>query len=399
MATSTDERPSGELRTPRRILLGPGPSEINPRVLRAMMSPMLGYFDPAFLAIADETVTLLREVFGTGNRLTLPVSGTGTAGMEAALANIVEPGDRVLVGTNGYFGLRIAEIVARCGGTVVPLAAPWGRAIAPEQVEAELARARTELVAVVHAETSTGVLQPLGDIARLAHEHEALLLADCVTSLGGQPVDMDEHGVDIAYSGTQKCLGGPPGLAPLSVSARAEQALRRRRTGVRSFYLDLDLLGRYWLDEPREYHHTVSMTLVYALREALRVVLEEGLPARYARHERNAHALAAGLQALGLELAAEEGRRAPMLTTVRIPNGVDDAGIRTRLLHEYAIEIGGGLGELTGQVWRIGLMGESSTQQNVLLVLSALERLLRAAGCRFEPGAGVAAASAVYAER
>jgi alanine-glyoxylate transaminase / serine-glyoxylate transaminase / serine-pyruvate transaminase len=387
--------PRTESRT--RVLLGPGPSEINPRVLRAMMSPMLGYLDPEFIEILDDTVGLLRRVYETENQLTLPISGTGTAGMEAALCNLLEPGDTAVVGLNGYFGQRIADIVERCGARVVPVAAPWGHIIEPDQVADALKGTSARLVAVVHAETSTGVLQPLEAIARLAREHEALMLADCVTSLGGQPVAMDRCGIDVAYSGTQKCLGGPPGLAPLSLSPRAVQVLRARKRRVQSFYLDLELLGAYWLGETRSYHHTVSMTLVFALREALEAVLEEGLEARWHRHAHNAQALLQGLRALGLEPAAQEGHRAPMLTTVYIPEGVDDVRLRAELIRDYGIEIGGGLGELKGKVWRIGLMGESSTQKNVLLVLSALERLLTRSGCRIEAGAGVAAASAYYA--
>lgn len=386
-----------EIKAPPRILLGPGPSGVHPRVLTVMTTPMLGYLDDAFLRIMDDTVELLRRLFQTQNRLTLAVSGTGTAGMEAALCNVLEPGDHVIVGINGYFGHRLADIAERRGARVTRVEAPWGEIVPPERIGAALKKDRAKLVAVVHAETSTGVLQPLEDIAAVAHEHDALLLADCVTSLGGVAVDLDARGVDIAYSATQKCLGGPPGLAPVSFSARAVDAMRARRQKVQSFYLDMALLERYWFGATREYHHTISMTMVYALHEALRVILEEGLSARWQRHALHAQALAAGLTALGLELGAQADYRAPMLTTVLIPEGVVDAPVRAALLEQYGIEIGGGLGALKGKAWRIGLMGEAATQQNVLLLLSALESLLASTHLA-KPGAAVAAASRHYAD-
>jgi alanine-glyoxylate transaminase/serine-glyoxylate transaminase/serine-pyruvate transaminase len=390
------ERLHNELKPSARILLGPGPSGVHPRVFKAMMTPMLGYLDPEFLTIMTETVDLLRRVFGTEHALTLPVSGTGTAGMEAALCNSIEPGDHVVVGVNGYFGGRLVDIARRCGADVTVVEAPWGEILPAEKFAPALKR-KTKLVAVVHAETSTGILQPLDDIVRLAHDHGALALADCVTSLGGQPVDLDARHIDIAYSATQKCLGGPPGLAPVSFSERAHAVIRARKTPVQSFYLDMNLLERYWFGQAREYHHTVSMTMIYGLHEALRVVLDEGLRARFARHERNARALAAGLTAMGLRLAAQDGYRAPMLTTVIIPEGVDDLAARARLLKEYGIEIGGGLGIFKGKAWRIGLMGEAARQENVLLFLNALETLLTQSRYRTEPGIGVAAAARVYA--
>ncbi len=386
-----------ELKASPRVLLGPGPSAVSPRVLKAMTTPMLGYLDKEFIRIMDETVSLLRRVFGTENRLTLPVSGTGTAGMEAALCNIVEPGDSVVVGINGYFGGRIADIVQRCGGVVTAVEAPWGSAIRVEDAADAIKRSNPKLVAIIHAETSTGVLQPLDEISQVVNESGALFLTDCVTSLGGQPVDLDRRGIDIAYSGTQKCLGGPPGLAPISFSDRAAEAIRDRTDKVQSFYLDMTLLEAYWSGEVRSYHHTVSMSMVYALHESLRVALEEGLKARYGRHELNARALVAGGIAIGLNPIVQEGLRAPMLTTIGIPDGIDDLEIRSRLIDDYGIEIGGGLGTFAGKAWRIGLMGESSTQQNVLLVLSALEKLLAQAGYSVEIGAGVQAASEVYA--
>ena len=379
------------------MLLGPGPSEANARVLKAMTTPMLGYLDTEFVQIMDDTVALLRRIFGTENSLTLPVSGTGTAGMEAALANLIEPGDPVVVGVCGYFGARIVDIAARCGGVVTTVAAEWGTHISTEKIAEAVAKTSApKLVALVHGETSTGILQPLADAIEIAHSSGALFLADCVTSLGGQPVDMDARGIDIAYSCTQKCLAGPPGLSPISFSERAVDVIRNRKTGIQSFYLDMTLLENYWHGEKRSYHHTVSMSMIYALREALRVVLEEGLAARYERHELNARALLAGAKTIGLQPAAEEGYRAPMLTTLRIPDGIDDATIRTRLITDYGIEIGAGLGIFAGKAWRIGLMGESANERNVMLVLNALEKLLIEFGHNVAPGTAVHAASQVY---
>ena len=386
-----------ELIASPRVLLGPGPSEANARVLKAMTTPMLGYLDAEFVQIMDDTVGLLRRVFGTENRLTLPVSGTGTAGMEAALTNVIEPGDSVVVGIKGYFGERIADIAARCGGVVTRVEAEWGTHIPAEKIAAAVAEVSTpKLVALVHGETSTGILQPLRDAVEIAHQSGALFLADCVTSLGGQPVEMDALGIDLAYSCTQKCLAGPPGLSPISFSERAVEVIRNRKTPIQSFYLDMTLLENYWQGEKRSYHHTVSMSLIYALREALRVVLEEGVDARYERHEHNARALLAGAKAIGLQPAAEEGYRAPMLTTLRIPDGIDDTIIRKGLIADYGIEIGAGLGIFAGKAWRIGLMGESSNQRNVMLVLNALEKLLIESGYNVEHGTAVHAASKVY---
>jgi len=386
----------GELKPSRRILLGPGPSNVNPRVYKAMTTPMLGYLDAEFVSIMDETVEMLREVFATKNTLTIPVSGTGTAGMEAALCNIIEPGDEVIVCIKGYFGGRIKDIAERYGGKVTVVESDWAAIVPPEKVEQALKSVDAKLVAIVHAETSTGILQPLDEIGKIVKHHGALFLVDSVTSLGGQPVNLDERNIDIAYSGTQKCLGAPPGFAPISFSEAAVEKIKNRKTKVQSFYFDMTLLEKYWTGEGRAYHHTVSMTMVYALREALRVVLEEGLDARYERHQRNADALGAGLTAMGLELIAQEGYRAPMLTTVAIPTGISDADTRKRLIASYGIEIGGGLGDFKGKAWRIGLMGESSTQSNVLLLLSALEKLLSDGGYEVKPGAGVSAATEVF---
>jgi alanine-glyoxylate transaminase/serine-glyoxylate transaminase/serine-pyruvate transaminase len=382
----------GEFVPPHRLLLGPGPSDVHPRVLRAMSAPLLGHLDPAFVAMMEDVKTLLRMVYATGNALTLPISGTGSAGMETCLVNLLEPGDEIVIGVNGVFGTRMAEVATRAGATVVRVEAPWGRVVRAEQIEAALRTTKQpKVVALVHAETSTGAWQPLEDAIALAHAHGALFVADCVTSLGGVPVEIDGWGVDAAYSGTQKCLSCPPGLSPVTFGAAALAVLGKRRTPVQSWYLDLSLLAQYWGEE-RVYHHTAPISMNYALREALRLVDEEGLPARFARHRLHHEALAAGLAALGLELAAEEGHRLPMLNAVTVPDGVDEAAVRSYLLREHGIEIGGGLGPMKGKVWRIGLMGESSRRASVLAVLSALEQALRA-----EAGTALAAAQSSYA--
>ncbi|MGH7895615.1 MAG: pyridoxal-phosphate-dependent aminotransferase family protein [Candidatus Binatia bacterium] len=385
-----------EFNPPDRLLLGPGPSQVHPRVLRAMSAPLLGHLDPAFVQMMEEVKELLRVVFATKNPLTIPISGTGSAGMEACLVNLLEPGDEFVVGVNGVFGTRMAEVAERAGAVVRRVEAPWGKIVRTEQIEAALKNTtRPKLVAVVHAETSTGAWQPLPAIAKLAHEHGALMLADCVTSLGGAPVEIDGWGIDAAYSGTQKCLSCPPGLAPITFGPRAVETLKGRKTKVQSWYLDLSLLAQYWGDE-RVYHHTAPISMNYALREALRIVVDEGLPARFARHVKNHEALAAGLAPLGLALASEKGHRLPMLNAVTVPDGVDEGRVRVRLLKEQGIEIGGGLGPMKGKVWRIGLMGESSRRSSVLAVLAALEDALRAEGRAVTPGAAVGAAQAAY---
>jgi len=385
------------LQPPARVLLGPGPSNVHPRVLRAMSIPLVGHLDPEYLRIMDETRRLLQFVFQTRNDLTIPVSGTGSAGMEACLVNLLEPGDEAVVCVNGVFGTRMADIVERCGATLVRVEAPWGRVIDPTDVAAALGRCRKpKLLGIVHAETSTGAWQPLEEIGRLTHEAGALFVVDTVTSLGGCPVRVDDWGIDACYSGTQKCLSCPPGLSPVTFGPRAMDVLRTRKTKVQSWYLDLTMIEKYWGAE-RVYHHTAPISMNYALYEALRLIEEEGLQARWARHESNHHALKAGLAAIGLGLAAQENHQLWTLNSVRIPDGVDDAGVRSALLSAFNIEIGGGLGPLKGQVWRIGLMGESSTPANVLLVLSALERVLPPCGHPIEPGAAVAAAQRVYA--
>lgn len=389
----------GELSPPPRTLLGPGPSNVHPRVLRALSTPLVGHLDPEFIRLMEETKALLRFVFQTSNSLTLPISGTGSAGMETCFVNMVEPGDEVVIGVNGVFGTRMVDVVKRCGGTPVIMEAPWGSVFNPDDVRAVLKRCtRPKLVALVNAETSTGAWQPLADIAPLVHEAGALFLVDAVTSLGGCPLKIDEWQIDVCYSGTQKCLSCPPGLSPVTFSPAAQEVIRNRRHKVQSWYLDLSLLEQYWGEE-RVYHHTAPISMNYALREALRLISEEGLAARFRRHEDNHLALAAGLNALGMRLVAQEGARLWMLNSVAIPDGIDDATVRQYLLAEYNIEIGAGLGVFAGKVWRIGLMGESSTRSNVLLVLSALEAVLQQNGHACAAGAGVSAAQEAYATR
>jgi alanine-glyoxylate transaminase/serine-glyoxylate transaminase/serine-pyruvate transaminase len=382
---------------PLRILLGPGPSAVHPRVLRALSMPLIGHLDPAFIELMEETKQLLRATFLTENALTFPISATGSAGMEACLINLLEPGDTALIGVNGVFGTRMVDIVERCGATAVKLEAPWGNIIDPEDIRrALLEHAPVKLLALVHAETSTGAWQPLDDVGRLTRDADCLLVVDTVTSLGGCPVRIDDWLIDACYSGTQKCLSCPPGLSPITFGPRAIEVLHQRKTKVQSWYLDLTMIERYWGDE-RVYHHTAPISMNYALVEALRLVQEEGLKARWRRHERNHNALRAGLNALGLRLAAQEGHQLWTLNSVAIPEGVDDTAVRKALLTELGIEIGAGLGPLRGKTWRIGLMGESSTEANVLLILSALERLLPRFGHGVPAGAGVAAAASAFA--
>ena len=375
MNTTHASNPFPELDIPARILLGPGPSTVDPRVLRVMAAPLLGHLDPFFLELMDRTQLMLRQVFETQNPLTLAVPGTGSAGMEAALANMIEPGDSVLVCSNGFFSLRMVEIARRYGAQVQVITRPWGEIFTPTEIKHALEAQPAKIVALVHAETSTGALQPLDEIAPVVHAHGALLLVDAVTSLGGLPVRVDETGIDICYSGSQKCLSCPPGLAPITLSQRAEQVLSTRKTPVASWYLDLNLLRKYWGAECA-YHHTAPISTFYAFYEGLRLAVAEGLEARWERHARNARLLWDGLEALGLTLHVPLEHRLPSLTTVHTPDGVDDLQIRGRLLNEYNLEIGGGLGELKGKVWRIGLMGYSSRPENVLLLLAALGKLL-----------------------
>ena len=360
----------------RRILLGPGPSLVHPRVLRAMSTPLIGHLDPEFLTIMNETQELLRWLFQTNNQFTIAVSGTGSAAMETAIANLIESGDRVIVGINGVFGNRIAQMVTRCGGTVIEITAPWGEPIPFDQIAHLLQTAGAiKAVALVHAETSTGVWQPLGGIGALCHQHDALLIVDAVTSLGGIPVEVDDWQIDACYSATQKCLSCPPGLAPLTLSNRALEVIRQRKTPCQSWYLDCTLIADYWTEGKRTYHHTAPISMAYALREALRQIHEEGLPVRFTRHQQNGQALRAGLEALGFSLLPDSKHSLPTLTCVSIPEWVDDKATRSTLLQDYHIEVGGGLGPLAGKVWRIGLMGESSNFDSVMTLLGSIERI------------------------
>lgn len=389
----------GELNVPYRLLLGPGPSQVHPRVYRAMAQPVIGYLDPVFIQLLDDTQRPLRTVFRTENDMTMAISGTGTAGMEAAIYNVVEPGDTVVVCQNGYFAVRMADMVRRCGGEVVLVEAEWGKLIEPEQVEAALKTAgRVKVVAIVQGETSTGVLQPLEEISRIAHRYGALLLVDAVTSLAGCELRIDDWGIDICYSGTQKCLSAPPGMAPLTMSEQAMEVVTKRSEPVRSWYVDVSMLQNYWGGgSARAYHHTPPMTMLYALREGLRIVLEEGLEVRIVRHKRNSKAFWAGVEAMGLTLHVAEEHRLPPLTTVRVPEGIDEMAVRQGLLHEHNIEIGRGFGNLEGQVWRIGLMGYGSSAENVLALLYALETQLLKQKSSLEAGAGLAAAARALA--
>ncbi|HUV27082.1 MAG TPA: alanine--glyoxylate aminotransferase family protein [Anaerolineales bacterium] len=360
-----------------RILLGPGPSMVAPRVLHALSYPVIGHLDPEFLNLMKEVQELLRFAFQTENELTVPVSGTGSAGMEAALCNFIEPGDNVLIAVMGYFGERMVEMAGRYGAQVDRIDRPWGEAFDPDEIKTALSQKKYKLLALVHAETSTGVLQSgIAEIAAAAHANGALLVLDTVTSLGGLPVEIDAWEVDVAFSGTQKSMSAPPGLAPLTVSPRARQVLRNRSTPVRNWYLDLSLLENYWGSE-RTYHHTAPINANYALREALRMVAEEGLEERFARHRANAEVLWAGLEDLDISLFVPEEYRLTTLTTAVIPPGVDGLAVRKQLLNDYNLEIAGGFGPLAGQIWRIGLMGYSSRLENVMLLLAVFREILK----------------------
>jgi alanine-glyoxylate transaminase / serine-glyoxylate transaminase / serine-pyruvate transaminase len=382
---------------PERVLMGPGPSHVPARVLAALAAPTLGHLDPAYLRIMDETRALLQQVMQTRNHLTLAVPGTGSAGMEACIANLVEPGDDVIICVAGVFGARMADMAERHGATVTVIEVPWGKTVDADAVRVALAaHPRAKLVGIVHAETSTGAHQPLEEISAVVHAAGALLVVDAVTSLGGHELRIDDWRIDACYSGTQKCLSCPPGLAPVTFSQAALDAMDRRKTKVRSWYLDMSLIRNYWSAD-RVYHHTAPVNMTYALREALACVLEEGLSARIARHRANHLALRAGLEAMGLAYIPEPGRSLASLNAIHVPDGVDDAKVRARLLADFGIEIGGGIGPFKGKAWRIGLMGAGSTRRNVTLVLSALETILADAGFALERGAALAATANAYA--
>lgn len=364
-----------DLDMPQRILLGPGPSMTDPRVYKAMVSPVVGHLDPTFIQVMDRVQELLRYAFQTENELTIPISGTGTAAMEAAVANMVAPGDPVLVCVNGYFGLRLAEMAARYGGEVETISRPWGEVFTPDDLKVALDRRPARVVAIVHAETSSGTLQPLEGIADVVHAQGGMLIVDTVASLGGAPVLVDAWDIDVCYTGSQKCLSCPPGISPITFGERALAKLDRRTGPVANWYLDIELLAKYW-GSTRAYHHTAPISSTYSLYEALRLVAEEGLANRWDRHSRMAALLWSGLEELGLSMHVPQENRTPSLTTVRVPDGIDEGAIRRALLTDYNIEIAGGLGELKGKIWRVGLMGYSARRENVTLLLAALRNLL-----------------------
>jgi alanine-glyoxylate transaminase / serine-glyoxylate transaminase / serine-pyruvate transaminase len=360
-----------------RVLLGPGPSSVSPRVLEALGRAPIGYLDPELFTLLDELRTNLRTAFGTANAFTIPLTGTGMAGMECCLTNLIEPGDRVVIGVNGFFGGRMVEISRRLGAEVTVIEGEWGHPLAPERfADALRTLNQVKLVGCVHAETSTGVRQPLAEIAATVHEHDALFLADAVTSLGGIAVDVDKNGVDVCYSGAQKCVGAPPGISPITVSDRALAVAAARKSPVTSWFFDWRLLAAYY-DGAHAYHHTVPVNLLYAVAEALSEIVEEGLEARYERHRKVSDRLMRGLGDLGIQPFAQEGYRLPTLNAVWIPSTVaDEVAVRKQLLVEYGIEIGGGLGAMKGKIWRIGTMGASATHRNVMLLLAALHEVL-----------------------
>ena len=382
---------------PPRILMGPGPSMAHPRVLQAMMQNMIGYLDPDFITVMDDVVSMLKKVFGTTQN-TLAISGTGSAGMESGLSSLLEPGDRVIMCVYGFFCERMVDMAERIGAEVIPIRADWGKPF-PEELLEKALRTHTDvkMVTAIHGETSTGVSQPLEALSALAKQSEALFMVDTVTTLGGNEVTVDRWEIDYAYSASQKCLGAPPGMAPVAFSDKSLNRIRNRDTKPSSWYLDLNLLSKYWGEE-RVYHHTAPVSMLLGLREALSIVLDEGLKERYERHKKNARALVQGLQALGLKTVAPEESRLDQITPVWIPEGVDDDLVRGLLLEEDSIEIGKGLGDFAGRVWRIGLMGESSKKEYVLMLLSAMERILPRAGYEVAVGEAVSAASRVYSE-
>ena len=383
------------LNPPVRLLMGPGPSEIHPRVLRALAANTVGHLDPYYLALMNDMQGMLRTLFRTQNPMTMAISATGSAGMESTVVNLIEPGDSMIVCVNGVFGERMTDVAGRAGAAVTRVDRPWGEVFEPSHLKEALAKAKPKVVGIVMAETSTGALQPLEEISNLVHDAGALLLVDAVTALGGVPVEVDKLRIDAIYSGSQKCLSCPPGLSPASFSPAAIETILNRKTKVQSWYLDVGMLAKYWGQE-RVYHHTAPINMTYGLYEALRIILEEGQEAAFARHALNHRALKAGLAAIGIKYASNEAHTLPMLNAVHIPAGVDDMKVRGGLLNKFGIEIGGGLGAYKGKVWRVGLMGHGARQGNVLCFLAALEQLLGEQAYGFEHGASIAAANAVY---
>lgn len=378
---------------PVRTLMGPGPSDVHPRILEALSRPTIGHLDPAFIQMMDELKELLQYTFQTSNAMTMPVSAPGSAGMETCFANLVEPGDKVIVCQNGVFGGRMKENVERCGGTPIMVEDAWGEAIDINKLEEALkANPDAVIVAMVHAETSTGAQSDVAALVKLAHAHDCLTIVDTVTSLGGTPVKVDEWGIDAIYSGSQKCLSCTPGISPVSFNERALDKVRNRQTKVQSWFMDLNLVMGYWGEgAKRAYHHTAPINALYSLHEALVMLKEEGLEQAWARHQKNHDILKAGLEAMGLEFVVKESDRLPQLNAVTIPEGVEDAAVRGHLLNQYNLEIGAGLGALAGKVWRIGLMGHSSRNENILLCVSALESVLGNMGAKITQGAALPA--------
>ena len=387
-----------EFEAPNRLLLGAGPCTVHPRVLRAMTQPVVGHLDPVFFQVMDEVCEMLRQVFHTGNRVTMPISATGTGAMETACVNVLERGDTAIVCRNGYFGVRLADIAQRCGANTVMVDSPWGKPADLNALEDALnANPGVKMVGLVHAETSTGAITPLQNAIDLAHRHGALVVADAVTSLGSHDVQVDDWDIDVCYSASQKCLGAPPGLAPISFGERAMNVIDQRDTSVESFYFNLQGVAEYWNETQRVYHHTSPITMIYAMRESLRMMMEEGIQGRHDRHAKVAAGLRAGLTAMGLDLATDPDYQLNPITVVNAPEGIDEAVVRSRLLNEFDIEVSGGLGEFRGKVWRIGMMGEGARERSVLSVLSALEVILGDLGYEVAYGASVAAAQRSFA--
>lgn len=385
----------GELNPPHRLLLGAGPSNIHPRVMKAMMSPIVGHLDPFFIEVMDETKKLISKAFKTQNKFSLPISGTGTAGMEASIINIVEEGDEVIVGANGYFAERMVEMVQRCGGIPIPIKKRWGDIILTSEIEESFKNSNAKIVALVHAETSTGALQPLQDIARITKAHDSILLVDAVSSFTGVELEIDSWGIDMCFSSPQKCLNCPPGASPITVNERAMNKIRNRKKPIVSLYFDFNLIERYW-SERRMYHHTAPIINVYGLREALIIALEEGIENRIANHLKNSNALVSGIEAVGLQMNTEKQYTLPSLNAVKLPEGVQDIKIRQILLDLFNTEVGAGLGELKNRVLRIGLMGLNSSERNVIFVLEAIEKAFKVEGHPLKKGAAANAAKQYY---
>ena len=386
---------------PQRALLGPGPSNINPRVLAAMSLPVIGYLDPAFVEMMDELKTLLRYAYQTDNQLTFPASGPGSVGMESCFVNMVAPGDKVIVGRNGVFGGRMIENVERCGATPIVVEDNWGEPVDPNKIEDALKKnPDARVVAFVHAETSTGCASDAKTITEIAHRHDALVIVDAVTSLGGSPVKVKEWDLDAVYSGSQKCLSCTPGLSPITFSDRVVDYVKHRKAKVQSWFMDLNLILNYWGNTTRTYHHTAPINGLFALHEALLLLREEGIENAWARHTRHYLALKAGLESMGLKYVVKEENRLPQMNAVYIPEGVkNEADIRRTLLNEFNLEIGAGLGPLAGKIWRIGLMGYSAQSANVMLCLSALGSVLSSQGLKIKVGEAEAAAHQSYADQ